>query len=438
MTHGPCRLLFVTIPEKGHVNPLVGVAQHLVRAGHEVSFFARTDISKQLAAAGVPARCHTPGPAPGSGSGPAAPGSGSGPAAPGPGPGPAAPEGFVTRGEEFARKVRDAPWLRRWIATLLVDTVPPQMEPLRRVVREVRPDVMVADPMVYAAVLVAETESIPWAGVSSSLNPVTPDSWTCELTETARALSGARDELFARAGVRGRFKVCDAISPWLNTVFTTTEYVPRSVSGNDFSFHVGPSLPVGARGDEEPFPFDRLRPDRPVVYMSLGSQIYHHPDLFIAAADALVPAGVQLVVAASDLAVDPAFTRRLPAGVVAVRYAPQLALLDRVDAMISHGGANSVMESLSRGRPMVLVPICNDQPLQARFLEASGAGVALPPERFTARACRDAVLPLLAPASPARERAAAIARSYAAAGGAARTAELVVELARTRTPLRPG
>lgn len=413
------RILFVTIPEKGHVNPLIGIAQHLQRAGHTSTFLAQGDLSTHLAAAGLDARCFVPEIGAGA-------------------PAAETPAEFVTRGRVFAEKVRDAAWLHRWIARLLIEVVPAQIPSFRALIQELRPDVVATDPMVYAAVIAAESAGIPWAGISSSLNPVTPDEWSTELTETVRGLAPARARLFADHGVRlPRFKVCDAISPWLNTVFSTEEYAPRGPSGNDFSFYVGASLPLGSRGDEAPFPWERLRAGRPLVYISFGSQIFHQPELFLAAFEALAPAGVDIVASVNELAEDPAFVRRVPEGVVLAHYVPQLALLDRADLMITHGGANSVAECLSRGRPLVVVPICNDQPLQARFLAQSGAGAAIAPQDFTTERCRSIVLPMLAEGAPERARARAVGQSFAGRDGATRTAELVAELAATRRALMP-
>jgi UDP:flavonoid glycosyltransferase YjiC (YdhE family) len=146
---------------------------------------------------------------------------------------------------------------------------------------------------------------------------------------------------------------------------------------------------------------------------------------------------VDIVASVNELAEDPAFVRRVPEGVVLAHYVPQLALLDRADLMITHGGANSVAECLSRGRPLVVVPICNDQPLQARFLAQSGAGAAIAPQDFTTERCRSIVLPMLTEGAPERARARAVGQSFAGRDGASRTAELVAELASTRRALMP-
>ena len=95
------------------------------------------------------------------------------------------------------------------------------------------------------------------------------------------------------------------------------------------------------------------------------------------------------------------------------------------------------MECLRRGLPMVMLPVCNDQHLQARFLLDSGAGRVLDPVTLTVARCREVVLPLLDAAAPERERARALGRAFAAHDGAARTAELVAALARTGQPQRP-
>ncbi len=403
--------LIVTIPEKGHINPLIGVARALDRQGAEVSICAPADITAQLRAADLDLPCHVLS-----------------------NPDFCPPEEHATRGEAFATRSQDPAWMRRWIERLLLETAPGMIAPLRALIARVRPDVVVTDPMVYAAPIAAEAEGVPWAGLSSSLNPVTPRDWTCPLVDTARALSPAREALFAPCGPAPRFEVCDAISPWLNTVFTTEAYAPRALSGNDFSFYVGPSRPGGPRGDEAPFPWERLDPGLPLVYMSLGSQNFHHPRLFCAVADALAGRGVQLVMAVSDL-IDADLP--LPPEVIAVRYAPQLALLERASLVINHGGANSVMETLACGLPLLQLPLVNDQPLQARFLTLSGAGVALDPATLTPEGCSPHLLAMLADDAPERLRAQAIGRSFAGRDGAAEAAALILELARDRAPMRP-
>jgi UDP:flavonoid glycosyltransferase YjiC (YdhE family) len=115
--------------------------------------------------------------------------------------------------------------------------------------------------------------------------------------------------------------------------------------------------------------------------------------------------------------------------VLAVRYAPQLALLTRARAFVTHGGANSVMEAIASGVPMLVSPLCNDQPHQAWFVEAAGIGRALDLGAATPELTRATLDELIAPGC-VRNRMAQVAASYQT-DGAAETARLLLELAGT-------
>lgn len=43
------------------------------------------------------------------------------------------------------------------------------------------------------------------------------------------------------------------------------------------------------------------------------------------------------------------------------RYLPQIDLLPQVDAVITHGGNNSVTEIFAQGKPMLVMPLFADQ-----------------------------------------------------------------------------
>jgi UDP:flavonoid glycosyltransferase YjiC (YdhE family) len=337
------RILFCVVPERGHVNPCVGPALALKGSGHAVAFHAPGDIRPQLRAAGG-FDCFGPTESP-------------------------RPADW-RRGAAFAAQVRDPAWLREWVRSLLIDNVDAEVERIRHSIRAWRPEVVVIDPLLYAAAIAADAEGLPWVAMSNSLNPVLPPSLDSDLLHTVRWLAPRREALFAAYGMVPAFRGCDVLSPWLTLAFATEAFVPDAPT--DIAL-VGPSLPAGARGDETDFPWDRLDPALPLVYMSLGSQIYHQPAMFAAVIEGLRDQRVQLVMSIADL-LD---TDELPAlgeRMLAVRYTPQLAMLERASLFITHGGANSVMEALSYGVPMIVSPLCNDQFHQAHFVEAAGVG----------------------------------------------------------------
>lgn len=405
-------ILIVTIPEKGHINPLIGIAQHLQDSGYNLAFFSQRNISDQLQKAGLHVPVYTDNSATNS------------------------DEQFITRGKAFVEQLNDKIWLRNWIKTLLIDAVPHQIELIHRAIEDFQADLIVADPMIYGAAIVAHQRKIPWAGVSSSLNPITPPTWTCELTETLAQLEPERSQLFKARGLKPQFRVSDAISPWLNIVFSTEDYMPRSHCGNDFSFYTGDCLPPRSRGDEIDFPFERLKTGSKKVYMSLGSQIYYHPQLFLAVAKALLDPDIQLIFSINEL-LNTDFVNELPENVIAVSYTPQLQLLQQMDLFITHGGANSVMESLAHGVPVALLPICNDQYLQEKFVCRASVGISLDPKNPDPETYRRQLLPLLEPKGAFKSQAKKIQASFQNRGGSKEAASLIEQLCMTRQPMLP-
>jgi UDP:flavonoid glycosyltransferase YjiC (YdhE family) len=67
-------------------------------------------------------------------------------------------------------------------------------------------------------------------------------------------------------------------------------------------------------------------------------------------------------------------------GVVCRSWAPQLKILahDSVGVFLSHSGWSSVVEALTFGRPLVLLPMSNDQGLNARLFGEKKVGYELP------------------------------------------------------------
>lgn len=386
------RILFFTIPEKGHINPMIGPAVWLQRLGHEVRFHAVHDISAQLYAAGLqPLDLHVP----------------------------VAPPPEANRGAFFAEKVRDKVWLREWIQRLLIEEAPEQIPGYAHAIAAFQPDLIVTDPMIYPAAIAAHQARIPWVALSNSLNPVLDETVRSDLLDTVASLSVDRDALFKNHGLTLRFSGCDMLSPHLTIAFTTREFIGREVPGVEM---VGPSLPPAIRGDEVPLDASLLSATRKKVFMSFGSQIYHQPELFQKVIRVTETMDVQLILSVNALLGTPELGE-LPPHVLALSYVPQLRLLPSMDAFITHGGANSVMEALHFGVPMLISPVCNDQFHQAHFLERSQAGEVLDlsvasEEEIASRLSRLLFNPEI------KERVKALQESYAV-DGAKRAAELI-------------
>ncbi|MHC4393788.1 MAG: glycosyltransferase [Planctomycetota bacterium] len=319
------RILLISTAEQGHLNPLVGVAQRLAASGATVGWACLPEASPQLRRLGVPievVRVALP----------------------------SAPD-LITGGEALATLARDKERLFEWVRTLLIDLAEPSIEPLLAALKRFAPDAIALDPMLYGAVIAAHRSSVPYLAVSSSLNPVTPETLDADHLRNMKRLRPEIEALFQRHEVPLRLRVCDALSPHGTFVFSTRAYVGDVKIPHDVEL-CGPSHPIEVRGDEpEYFPWARMNPNRPLVYASFGSQIAWQPLAFDRLARATGALGAQLVVSAGDLANTP-FRTAYPDHVLVFDYAPQRALLKQARVMVTHGGANSVMEALSEGVPL--------------------------------------------------------------------------------------
>ncbi|MEO6953911.1 MAG: glycosyltransferase [Polyangia bacterium] len=334
------RVLFVTAPERGHFHVLLGPAQALVDAGHEVAFWSPRSLT-------LPHRCYSA----------------------------AASIDERNRGAALAVTLADVTLRRTWVRGLLLDGVEADLAHVRATVRDFRPDVIACDPMVYAAPLAAHELGLPWVALSSSLNPVLPPEIDSELLATVRGLAADRDRLFAAHGLEARFASCDCLSPHATGVFATPALAGTAPPGVTL---LGVSR-VDARGDES----DASTPvldERPLVYVSLGSQNWYQPILLGRVFELFAAEDVQVVAAVGSLSMN------APSNVTLVPYADQRALLRRAHLYVTHAGANSVFEGLDAGVPLLMAPLVNDQPHNAWFVERAGAGRRVDFDRDTVRA----------------------------------------------------
>jgi UDP:flavonoid glycosyltransferase YjiC (YdhE family) len=65
----------------------------------------------------------------------------------------------------------------------------------------------------------------------------------------------------------------------------------------------------------------------------------------------------------------------VPANVVVLQRAPQITILKRASAMITHGGLGSVKECVAHGVPMLVFPLDVDQPGNAARVAHHGLGL---------------------------------------------------------------
>lgn len=261
------------------------------------------------------------------------------------------------------------------------------------------PDVVVADQQALAGPLVARTAGLPW---------VTSASTSAELVNPLRTMpkvdAWVRDLLHDFAGGDIRF------SDRLVLVYSSAALVGEEF-GEEVAF-VGPAL--AHRVERVDFPWERLTEQR-CVLISLGTLNGPAGERFLSQAlEAVAGLDLQVVMVAEP--------RPAPPNVLMLPSVPQLALMPHLDAVVTHGGHNTVCEALAHGLPLVVAPIRDDQPTVAAQVVAAGAGVRLTYSRARAADIRSALESVLD--EPEYTAAAELVReSFLAAGGAAAAAD---------------
>jgi MGT family glycosyltransferase len=160
-----------------------------------------------------------------------------------------------------------------------------------------------------------------------------------------------------------------------------------------------------------------------LVYLSLGSLGSGDVELMQGLVDAMADSGHRVIVSKG-----PQHEQiKLYDNMVGAEFLPQTSVLPHVDLVITHGGNNTVTESLYFGKPMVLLPLFWDQYDNAQRIHETGLGVRLDTYGHEPQELRAAVDRLLADEA-LHARLAAGARELQAVPGTVRAADLIEQL----------
>jgi zeaxanthin glucosyltransferase len=172
---------------------------------------------------------------------------------------------------------------------------------------------------------------------------------------------------------------------------------------------------------------------RPVVYASMGTLLSGRADVFQTIAQACQGLDVQLVISHVGC-LNKDEVKTLSKWALVVDYAPQYELLARARLTITHGGLNTVLDSLSHGVPVVAIPCMNDAFGTGVRLEWTGAGRVVPWKRLTLPRLRSAVRDTLSNETYLHA-ARRIKQSIQQAGGLAKAVEIIEQAVTSRSPV---
>lgn len=178
--------------------------------------------------------------------------------------------------------------------------------------------------------------------------------------------------------------------PALNLVYTLREYQPykEDFPEEQYKF-LGPSIYERQAGS-----FNFVKGEKPVVYISLGTIIKGSMSFFKSCIEAFGDENIDVIISAGKK-FDIKKLKHIPSNIRIYSSVPQLTVLRMTDVFVTHGGMNSVSESLVCGVPMVVIPIMSDQPVNAGCVEKLGVGMRLEYANVSRDTLRSCVLSVL-------------------------------------------
>ncbi len=388
----PAHIAMFSIAAHGHVNPSLEVIRELVARGHRVTYAIPHAFAEKVAETGAEPRPYTT-------------------TLPSPDDDPEA------WGTELIDNIE--PFLADAIAVL------PE---LARAYEGDEPDLVLHDITSYPARVLARRWGVP--EISLSPNLVAWDGYEEEVaepmyvelkeTERGRAYYARFHAWLAENGVTQH------PDPFVGRPPRSLVLIPKALQPHADRVDERVHTFVGACQGDRAAQGDWERPAgaERVLLVSLGSSFTKQPGFYRECVKAFGDLPGWHVVLQVGKHVDPAALGELPANVEVHAWVPQLAVLKKADAFITHAGAGGSQEGLATATPMVAVPQAVDQFGNADMLQGLGVARHLPMEEATATTLREAVLALVGDPEVAR-RLGEIRDAMAAEGGTQRAADLI-------------
>lgn len=326
------RLLLVSPPWEGHINPATGIAAVARKLGHEVAWVGDGPLFRKL---GVVDRMFETFPS------------------------------FVTP---------DRPPGMRGIAALdhlwskcITPLAMHMDDTVVRAIDAFKPDAVIVDQQAVGAALRTYDCGLPWLTLACS-----PAELGTRLGAHASILDWTTGAMHHLAGAMGLGRCPDdALFAPLGTLMPSAPAlmgpIPDHVRVRPLGCLVRHRMAFATP--------QRDARNKPHILVSLGTVSGDAGGRFLESAWAAATSCVDM----HWTIVDPAGSlgRRHASNVTLATRVDQLTLLTQVSAVLCHGGHNTVAESLLHGCPLVVAPIRDDQPVIAQHVVDAGAGLRL-------------------------------------------------------------
>src|SRR5215212_371702 len=350
------RVLFTVRPGLGMLHPLVPIARALASAGHDVAFALAAAFAPSIERAGF--RCF-----------------------------PAGIDSTDRDAERLAPEMRGlvgreraaAMWRRIFAGFAPAAMVPDVLD----LARGWMPDLVIRDDLEFGGCIAAERLGIPHAAIQAV-------SFRPHLYELIK------EPLDRRRTEAGLPPDPDLVMPFRYMYLSPFPpgYLDPAVPLPPTTRHLRP-VPFDRSGNEALPEWLVDLPDRPLVYLTLGTVFNYWTDIFRAFIEGLRDEPVTLVVTVGRNG-DPGQFGPQPENVRIERYIPQTLFFPRCDVVVTHGGSGTTMAALTHGLPLIVVPISADQPENADRCAALGLARVIQPTELSADVAREAVREVLA------------------------------------------
>ena len=394
-------VLFNLPGASGHINPTVGLVSGLINRGERVIYYAGEDSRRQFEALGATFRTY-------------------------------APFFEYQHSAAMATALLDG-------AFMMLGQAENALAGLIRVMEQDKPDYILYDSCCLFGKYVAQRLGVPGICLVTTivstpllLTSDLPLAWQVvkELTfGVPRVFEAVRriKDLLASVGLKYRglpYHMFDVFANEgdLNIVFLSPSAQPFHRFLKKNYLLVGPSIPEG-RDPPADLPIG-LGSSLPVIYVSLGTVHNLKQDFYRQCFKAFAELPCHVVMSVGK-DTDIAALGSIPVNFTVRNRVPQLEVLKRTRVFVSHGGMNSINESLYFGVPLVMVPQQVEQGFNARRVEKLGAGRLLKSEKITVDSLRETVSQVLQD-ERYRQNAAQLGQQMQGLGGYARAVDEIL------------
>lgn len=348
------RVLFSSTRGAGHFHPIVPYVAACLERGHEVSIAGPEDLRAEVERTGASFR-------------------------PFGHPGDAALRPVWDRVAQMSFEASNETVIREIFATLDAEASLPLLDQTFSIWR---PDIVVRESSEFGAAIIAEKHGVPHVRVGIGLASLEEIS----MRVAAEPVDRLRQKWGLCAPDRGQ-RLRSA--PYFTVVPSSLEDPEIPPPETTHRFHEPRS-----RAPINPLPDWWGANDAPLVYITFGSVAGAMPiarAAYRAALDAVADLPVRALLT-TGRGVDVTALGPMPANVHVETWIPQYQVLHHASLVVCHGGSGTVFGTLATGRPLVIVPLFADQPLNAARVEATLAGLSVEPKKDALRAAIERVL----------------------------------------------